>query len=238
MDRNKRHSLRLLTAALAAIATPALGVLPDRLPALAENGSSVKPYDSIEPPVKSDANTVRTFFSYACPHCRTYHNGLAQWGASLPSPLEYVAMPIITAPDDDNQILAVYGRLIGEALEPKCLPAYDYALFALFQGDPASGAGPVTTLSVNDVLVALVRAGIPGERIRAYLQGEEVAALEARIMDHAKVIQTYGIKATPSVAIAGHFLLNPDQTSGNAQQFLVLLNGIVSRVLEGVSHVS
>lgn len=233
IDLNKRGTLnQLLILSLGILISPKLSALPGiPSPSLSQDAPSLKPYDMIEPPIKADINTVRVFFSYGCPYCRTYHNGLALWGESLPQPLKFASTPLITSPDDDNQVLAVYGRLIAGVLNAKSLPAYDLILYELFQGDSEAGAKPATNLQTNDILKALVDAGIDAQQLKDFLRGEAAKELESKIVSHAKIIQLYGIKATPSVAIGGRFLVNPDQADGNAQQFLVLLNGIVSRIL-------
>lgn len=232
MNLCKRRTLKKLTLGfVAAWSAPVLSVVPNASEMMrppANSGDSLKPYDIITPPVQGDARLVREFFSYSCPHCRTYHNGLVQWGGTLPSPLQYVSMPIITDPDDDNQILAVYGRLICSELDPACLPDYDLSLFNRLQ----DGSGINANLDVSEILALLVRCGISAESIRSFLQGGEMERLQEQLMTHAQVIKTYSIKSTPSVGISGRFVVNPDQAQGNVQQFLVLLNGIVSRVIE------
>lgn len=198
--------------------------------------SSSKPYDMINPPISDDKNRVRFFFAYDCPHCRSYHNGLYQWGQTLPKSLTFDAYPVITSPDNENLIIAVYIRLIAQAVAPKALMLYDQAMYGLLQGDPDAGTSPASRITVEDALAALVRSGANADTLRAYLSGNEVAQLEKSIPEHARVIEKYGIKATPSVAVAGRFLVNPDHTNGNAQQFLMLINGIISRLIEGGPH--
>lgn len=234
IDFTKRSTLsRMLILSLAGLLSPKLSALPGLSPVYThQNRTSLKPYDIIAPPISADINTVRVFFSYRCPYCRTYHNGLELWGESLPQPINFASTPLVTSLDDDDQILAVYGRLIASALDVKCLPAYDLILYELLQGDSDASANHVTNLQAGDILKALVDAGIEHQRLKYFLQGDATQKIESKLVSHAKLIRTYGIKATPSVAIGGRFLVNPDQADGNAQQFLVLLNGMVSRILE------
>ena len=240
-DPSRRQALWLIAAGLM-LGRSSRAAEPDltqSLPKSAEQPeqpSTLKPYDMIEPPVTGDARIVRLFFTYDCPHCRSYHNGLTQWGGTLPAPLQFHSTPLITSPENDNQTLAVYGRLIAQALDPKAVPRYDFAIYALLQGDELRQTPPVGELLTTHVLAALVEAGIDSERITAYLESEEMEKLEEHVPQHAKAVMTYRIKATPSVAISGRFLVNPDHASGNAPQFLALLNGIVSRSIEGGRH--
>lgn len=233
---SRRQALLFLAGLALARPVGAFQSLPRELPSpelpSPPATSGLKPYDMIEPPVAGEARHVRLFFTYDCPYCRQYHNGLIQWGQSLPKPLQFTAIPIITSPENDNQTLAVYGRLIAQALDPKVLPRYDLAVFNRLQGDtlgPSSGVGELTT---SHVLSALVESGIAAERVTAFLESDKMDAVESRIPNHAKAITTYQIKATPTIVISGRFAVNPDHANGNASQFLTLLNGIVSRALE------
>ncbi len=234
-DKLRRQSLLWLASIMTMEQARAAIPNPNNLPGTQPPVGSSKPYESITPPVTADRNIVRFFFSYNCPHCRNYHNGIVRWGESLPSPLKFVSTPILNSPDDDSIITCIFARLIGETIAPKSLSAYDFEIYSLVQGDPY-GSGPASSVSVNDALAALVRAGVPPEKIKAFIERSEIKKIEAKIMDNAKIIKTYSIKVTPSVAISGRFLVTPDHVNGNAQQFGALLNGIISRILEGGSH--
>lgn len=187
---------------------------------------TARPYDVIAPPVKADAQIVRYFFTYDCPHCRRFHRGLIHWGQSLPSALSFRSIPIMTS-DQDAHILAIFGRLICQTLSPDRLAAYDNRLFMLFQDEDPK------ILEVDRLLGILVDLGISADDLKRFLASERAKKLERRIPAHAAVIQTYQIQSTPSVAITGRFLVTPDHTNGRIDQFVMLLNGIVSRALEG-----
>lgn len=196
-----------------------------------ETAAPPKPYTLITPPVTEDREQVRGFFSYACPHCRQYHNGLSQWGRSLPPPLSYIPTPIVTDPGDDNQILAVYGRLICAAVAPEKVSAYDVLAFELI-GQGTDGAGYSVTLTPQRILRELSQLGIPTPAIQAYVgNARNMKSLEQAIASSVEVIKRYGIMVTPAVAIMGKLLVTPDNANGNPQQFVQLLNGLISQVM-------
>ena len=118
-----------------------------------------KPYDVLQPAIAADRKRVRLLFAYDCPFCLRYHNGLVSWGASLPKSVTFDAFPVIANLDNESVPMAIVGRLIGQALDPKVLPAYDYAMFTAIQGDPQTGAMPKGVLNMDQVLNALVEAG-------------------------------------------------------------------------------
>lgn len=200
----------------------------DKTPA----GPSGKPYDVINPPVAADINKVRFLFSYECPYCRGYHNGVAQWGSTLPKPLKFEATPVITSVANENQSLAVFGRLVTQSMAPDKVPVYDSAMYSMLQGEIESGIAPKARITLADVIRVLVAVGIDPQALQTFLD-KRGASLGRRIPAYGQLVQTYEMTATPSVALVGRYLVTPDHANGNAQQFLLLLNGLVSRILQG-----
>lgn len=195
-------------------------------------GISSKPYDLITPTVPGDTNRVRFLFSYDCPYCRSYHNGLSQWGATLPKPYIFDTTPLITSVDNDNQVLAVYGRLIAQALDPAKVPLYDFSMYTLLQGDTDTGKLGKTTISLEDVLKTLVSVGVDFKAIQSFVNTKG-SALQRRVPEYGSLINTYKVTVTPSVALLGRYVVNPDHANSNPSQFLLLLNGLVSRLMQG-----
>lgn len=230
----RRNSLSLMAAAIAApwvtnpvSAAPALSSI-SKDPSLAGG----KPYDLIKPAVLTDSNRVRFLFSYDCPYCRSYHNGLTQWGSTLPKTLRFDATPLITSVENDNQAQAVFGRLVAQAMAPDKVAAYDSTMYTMIQGDLESGIPPKTKIALADILRLLVSTGIDPKSLQAFLDTKG-ASVGQRIPAHGQIAQTYGLSVTPSVALVGKFLVNPDHANSNPQQFLLLLNGLISRILQG-----
>ncbi len=191
-----------------------------------------KPYDIINPKVHSDGKVVRLLFSYDCPYCRSYHNGLTQWGASLPTPYRFEATPVITS-HSDNIVLAIYGRLLIQGLAPSKVNLYDYTIYTKIQGDPDTGQAPITALSAEDIIRTVIQtSGVSGKDVQTFLKAQG-QTIEKRLPAHATLIKTYGLKATPSVAIGGRIVITPDHAGANAQQYLLLLNAMVSRSIQG-----
>lgn len=224
MDR--RTMLSMLAGA---VATPAFSQsAKSQIPEAADS----KPYDVLQPAIAADRKRVRLLFAYDCPFCLRYHNGLVSWGSSLPKSITFDAFPVIANLDNESVPMAIVGRLIGQALDPKILPAYDYAMFTSIQGDPQTGAMPKGVLNMDHVLSALVEAGINRADIQKFVRTKG-KGLEKKLQSHADAVNTYQLKATPSVAIGGRYVINPDHTQGNPQNLLLLLNGVVSRVVQG-----
>lgn len=227
----RRNAIATLTALSASLAIPAAAANKSSNGQAGGLPQEIKPYETLNPPVKGETTRVRLLFSYDCPFCRSYHNGLVQWGASLPKPLSFVSTPLITS-ENPNLMGAVLGRLIGQDVAPQVLHTYDYMMYAKLQGDPDNGTPPVATLSMTDVLRTLVQAGADGHAIQAYLKGRG-KGIEKKLPAQAALVKTFHLTSTPSVAITGRYVVTPDNAQGDPSQFLLLLNGIVSRVIQG-----
>lgn len=196
------------------------------------NATDTKLYGVLETPIAEDRRRVRLFFSYDCGFSRNFHTGLVSWGASLPRGISFVAYPVISDADDPRLSVAVIGRLIAEELSPKSLPTFDFMMYTAIQGDPESNAAPKSTLSVNDVLAALVQAGVDRHQLAHFLKTKG-KGIEKRLPAHAKAIKTYKLDATPSLVIGGRHLVTPDHTQGNPQTMLLVMNGLVSQIIQG-----
>ena len=228
----RRNMLSLLAATAAA---PALAQLRSQAPQPQVPAPDAKPYDVLAQPIAGDRKRVRLLFAYDCPFCLRYHNGLVSWGASLPSGVTFDAYPVIPDGENPKVAMAVVGRLIGQALAPKSLPAFDYAMYTAIQGDPMSSILPSSKMTMDDVLDALVQAGVNQREMQQFLRTKG-KGIEKRLSAHVSAIKTYQLTATPSVAIGGRYVVNPDHSQGNPQHMLLLLNGIVSRVVQGDTH--
>lgn len=229
----KRREFLAATAALAVLPSGALARAGSTAaPGAQSDGLAEKPFDRIVPAIAADSSRVRLLFTYDCPFCRSYHNGLVQWGATLPSPLRFEATPVLTS-STDNLVMAVYGRLIMQGIAPSKVHVYDYSMYTQIQGDPDSGQMAKAQISPEDILRTIATAsGVPGTVVRDYL-GKHSATLERRLPDHAALIKSYGLKATPAVAVAGKITVTPDHAGGSPQQYLLLLNAMVSRAIQG-----
>lgn len=232
---NRRNFITTVISAIAASPVLSIGAPLPQGSALGSTDSAAthytNPYDSISPVVSSDAKSVRFFFSYECPHCRSYHNGLMQWGKTLPATIQFYSTPLITS-DSESQVMSVYGRLIAQMIDPAILPMYDLVIYQKVQGDGQGFSGK--NIDVNDALSAIVEAGVSPEKVQSVIsKGRLMSAIESKIPEHSKAIATYGIKSTPSVSIFGRYIITPDHALGNPAQYLSLLNGMVSRAMGG-----
>ena len=118
-------------------------------------------------------------------------------------------------------------------LAPSKVGLYDYAMYTHIQGDSDTGVMPKAQLSPEDVMRTLMQSsGASGKQLQDFVK-KHGPAIEKQIPLHASMINTYGLKATPAVAIGGRILVNPDHAGATPQQYLLLLNAMVSRAIQG-----
>lgn len=194
--------------------------------------STGKPYDLVPTPVAGDTKRVRAFFAYDCLYSQRYLPGLVAWGSSLPRGVTFDSVAVIPDADNPKVALAVVGRMIALAMNPKVVAAYDYSAFTAIMGDEVLNTPPAQSLTFNDVLDFLVKAGIPRADLQQFLRTRG-KGIEKNLPAHAKVIKTYNLSATPSISIGGRVVVNPDHTQGNPDHMLLVMNGLVSKLVQG-----
>lgn len=228
------HRRDIIKGAIALTSIPGLATAAIEPPKQqgSSNDAFKKPYTIITPEVAVDAKTVRLLFTYDCPFCRSYHNGLLQWGQTLPAPIRFVTTPILSS-DSDNLLMAVYGRLLMERLAPAKLAQYDYATYALIQGDSDTGTPAVKKLAPLDVMRVIASASGVTPKALTEFANKHGASIEKQLPEHVDVIRRYNMTLTPSVAVAGKVLVTPDDAGGEPQKYLLLLNAMVSKSIQG-----
>jgi hypothetical protein len=226
---NRRFFLAFLAASAAG---PALAQSTTKIAGAESVQSTGKPYDLLPTPVAGDAKRVRAFFAYDCLYSQRYLPGLLAWGSSLPRGVTFDSVPVIPDADNPKVALAVVGRLIAQAMNPKVVAAYDYSVFTAILGDEVLNTPPAQRLTLNDVLDFLVKAGIPRAELNHFLRTRG-KGIEKNLPAHAQLIKTYHLSATPSISIGGRVVVNPDHTQGNPDHMLLVMNGLVSRLVQG-----
>ncbi|MCX8017096.1 MAG: thioredoxin domain-containing protein [Rhodocyclaceae bacterium] len=169
--------------------------------------------------MSEDARKVVEFFAYTCPYCQRFHYPIATWAKTLPSSLSFesVAIPLLGS---SMELDALVVRASIAVMAPQRVALYDQALL---DGVSTSGG----QLGAELILRAVRDAGLDPARL--------ALAPEARTQAAGKLwlerARRYGVRATPTVAIGGRFVVTPDATAARPEMFAALLNGLVSRIL-------
>ncbi len=189
-------------------------VAPAAAPAASVLSKAEGPYSEVAP-VGEDARRCIAFFQFNCPHCRDLHPLLGRWGRSLPKGVGFEFLPVVTS--DRGQIMAARAWYAAVLAAPSRLDAFAERAYTLVQdGRMSLDAGATWETAarhagVSDFMRAWER--VPVDRI-----GRAVEKLAA-----------YRVQSTPSLAIAGRYVVTLDTTQGDADLFLRLSSGLLSK---------
>ena len=184
-------SLSLLLAALApaqAQQAPLRGLTEGVEYRLIEGGTPYRP--------QAGKTEVAEVFAYWCNHCAAFDPMLASWKRTLPTTARFVALPLVSSPDD------VYARVFYAAEASGSLAVLHPRLFGAIHETNELPQAP----RIEQVTAFVAKVpGVKGSAFKAALADD--AALRARL-DHArKFAQRSDIPGTPSLVIDGRYLV-------------------------------
>jgi thiol:disulfide interchange protein DsbA len=163
-----------------------------------------KDYQLLNPPQPVSGGTkieVLEFFFYECPHCAHLYGPLAAWEKTMPKDVVLTFVPVI----------------FRETSEP--MARTYYALEAL--GKIHSLHGKLFTaiheqnIDLSDeakITAYVTKQGVDGVKFRAAYNS---FALQSKIANSNYLVQSYGIRGTPTIAVNGKYLitgLQPEET--------------------------
>jgi thiol:disulfide interchange protein DsbA len=177
--------------------------------------------DPVRPPLSGilgntpkDKIEVIQFFYYACPHCFDQQPLIEDWLAKKPADVEFRLVPALR---DDKWIPLTKAYFALEELgEVKRLhrPIYDVINF------------DGVMLSDEDKLFAwIARNGVEREKFLAVYNSERV---QAKVEAARKATADYGIKATPTLVVAGKYLFSSG-LAGSHYEAIRLLNQTIEQ---------
>lgn len=190
-----------------AIAPPAGGALATQ---------QMHPYLQVKP-VPGDTDTIRAFFSPSCQYSRSYFQFFKNLAATLPAGKSFAFTPLVNKGDGISYALSFYAvqkyypAYLNNFVEASLVGVQDRGLSTRnWAGIERIGAAAHIPVSVP----ALVRQ-----------HGEELQGQVARVIELQKAL---GITNTPSVSVAGTYIVTPEFTNGDAEMFSLLVNGVIS----------
>jgi thiol:disulfide interchange protein DsbA len=172
-------------------------------------------------PFEKDRERVYLLFAVTCPFCRVQHALLAGWGATLPPPFAFEAVPLVAGTVD---IPFARGYYAAAHAEPGRLALFVSALYVLVQDRQADPGAEQTYRR------AAAEAGI---ELQAFGTAWDSAETLRAILHARRIYLAYDPDATPALAIAGRYLLTAERTHGDYAVLLQLANGLLSRLLQG-----
>lgn len=178
----------------------------------------MKPYIQVKT-VQGDEFVVRTFYSPMCSYSKQYFGFFRNLSNSLPESQRFEYTPVINKADGVEYGLAFmavrrfYPRYVANFVE------------ASLQGVQEFGLSPKNWAAIEKIGKA---ANIPVALPK--LVAENFVTLKKDVDDSVRLQSRLKITNTPSVAVAGTYVVTPEFTAGNSEQFSALVNGLISMV--------
>lgn len=220
----KRQFLKL------ALAATASGFQTGAFAAGAEARTSNKlPFRQVS--VKADGEKAVFFFDFSCQFSANYHIPMLNWERTLPKgpnvpavSVEYV--PVINYNDQRRRNDMAIGAAGYYAALATCRDQTQFRSFleAVYDGRLRDGH-PLTSRTLWTF--ACKKAGLD---FVAFSQN--AAKVHKDVLAKAALRLTqYQVATTPTVGVAGQFILTPDDVNGDAEMFFNILNGLASNYL-------
>ena len=179
----------------------------------------LKPYVEV-PPVAGEEAIVRVFFSPNCAYSRQYFQFFRNLEATLPKNRQFVFSPLINRGDGLDYALAFEAVRIAY---PRFL---DNFVDASLQGAQDHGMRTDTWPGIDRI----GRAAHVPESVPRLVVGHrhDVDLAVARALVRQKALK---ITNTPSVSVAGTYIVTPELTNGDAHMFSQLINGLITMTI-------
>lgn len=179
----------------------------------------LKPYVEV-PPVGGDEAVVRVFFSPNCAYSRQYFQFFKNLEATLPKNRQFVFSPLINRGDGLAYALAF------EAVRVAYPRYVDNFVDASLQGAQDHGLRTDTWAGIDRIgKAAHVPESVP--RLVA-TRRQDVDQAVAKAIVRQKALK---ITNTPSVSVAGTYIVTPEVANGDAHVFSQLINGLITMTI-------
>ena len=173
--------------------------------------------------IRQDEGRALYLFSFRCPFCREHDERIRGWGRGLPASIGFDAYPVIT--DVSDAVLA-RAYFAVELLDRALLADAVRLLFALgVRGESYTADG-----GPGQLWPTMQHLGISKAEFARTWRDPRV---KRRLEETAAKMAGYPLAVTPSLAIAGRFLVSAALTNGDYDALLAVASGLVSMMLEG-----
>lgn len=178
----------------------------------------MRPYIQVKT-VEGDEFTVRTFFSPTCAFSRQYLPFFRNLSKTIPNTQKFEFTPVVNKGDGIEYALAF---MAVRRFYPQYVQNF---VEASLQGVQDLGMSPRNWAAIDRIAKA---AHIPVSLPK--LVDDNFSTLQSDVNKVVQLQRDLKITNTPSVAVAGTYIVTPEFTAGNSEQFSNLVNGLVSMV--------
>lgn len=175
---------------------PALG--------LAQSFEAGRDYQVLDEPVSTEVDgdkvEVREFFSYACPHCNSFHPRISSLMESLGDKAELVHNPVVFNASWEPVARAYHAT--------HSLGVVDETHGAIFH---AIHDDNQRLDSAEDIADVVAEQGVDEE---TFLDAWDSFSVDSAMRRAERIAREYGVRSTPTVGVAGKYVLDVRAAGG------------------------
>ena len=158
---------------------------------------------------------VVELFWYACPHCYRFQPYLARWLKNKPADVVYRRMPAIF-----SDRWALLGRAFCTAQALGIVDRIHQPLFDAIHAEKRR-------MDSEEALMAFfAEQGVSNDDFRKTFHS---FAVDAKVRRAREMSRRYQAQATPSVVINGKYILNPDNSDGNFNTMIKIMDYLIDK---------
>ena len=158
---------------------------------------------------------VTEFFSYGCPHCFDFMPMMDRWGEQHASDVAVRRVPVTFGRAQWRHLAKAFyvAELLGtqEEMHKAIFEAYH------LQNRRFRNA--------EDLVAFFAEHGHEEAKVR---QTFDSFAVDVKVRQADKIVRDYGVRSTPSVAVAGRYIMDPSMT-GTQERMLEIASELVQR---------
>lgn len=145
---------------------------------------------------------VREFFSYGCPHCHDFEPRIAAWAEEMGDDINLVHTPV----SFNREAWSLLARAYHAA---EVLEVTDQTHQALFEAIHVDGRRLGSEADIAEVFAEA--ADVDADEVEDTLNS---FAVDSRLRRSERLGEDYGIRSTPTVTVAGRYVVDVRQAGG------------------------
>ena len=187
------------------------------LPAAAQYqpGSDYRVLERPQPVSAENRVQVTEFFSYGCPHCFDFMPMMDRWSEEHASDVEVRRVPVTFG-------RAQWRHLAKAFYVAELLGSLEEMHTAIFEAYHLQNR---RFRNADDLIAFFAEHGHDEEKVR---QTFNSFAVDVKVRQAEKMVRDYGVRSTPSVAVAGRYVMDPSLT-GTQERMLEIASELVQR---------
>ena len=170
--------------------------------------------------IPSDRRAIRYFFAYDCPFSRKYDQTMKKWGETLPKPLKFVRVPVITERAESAYSAVAYYTVL--RIMPNRINEFQLQMYELVQDNGKS------LLDFKTYAEAVYRIG--GDVPKFAKEYDNIA--NAKFINNASMLGSkYQVSHTPTIGVGGKYSFTSEVISPDTGDIIHLSNVMVSKYI-------